>query len=165
MTHAAISSPTRDIPSLKATAPAPGSPDPLAGQGPVAFGFRYLDKPFHATVTRGNGHARLAVHGHLGVVPFTAESAPVRAAILKLLRTKDARSASHFELAENHDVLMHGDCELGLPLCTAGIVAGAAEILIAARERIDAIVAQLQDVPERPCGPQRADADSISPEA
>lgn len=151
MTHAALSSPTGAIPALKA--PADGGPDPLAGQGPIAFGFRYLDKPFRAMVTRGDGHARLSVCGHLGVVPFTAESAPVRAAILKLLRTKDTPSASRFELAENHDVLVHGDCELGLPLCTAGIVAGAAEILIAARERIDAIVAQLEDIPERPCGP------------
>ena len=136
----------------------------LAANGPINFGFRYLDKSFAATVTPGDGQARLTLRGLLGVVPFTAESAPVRAAVLTLLRTKDASGLGRFELAANHDVLMHGECEIGLPLGAAGIVAGAAEILLAGRKRIAAILAELREIPERPRHTESA-ADSISPES
>ena len=120
----------------------------LAADGPIDFGFRYLDKPFAATVTPGDGQARLALRGQLGVVPFTAESAPVRAAVLALLRTKDGSGLGRFELAENHDVLLHGECEIGLPLSAAEIIAGAAEILLSARDQIAAVLSELREVPE-----------------
>lgn len=109
------------------------------GTEPLRFGFRYLGKPFRATVTRGDGEARLAVHGHLGTLPFSAQSAEARAGILRM--TKGGRSC--LEIGPKQDVFIHGKCDLVLPLTVSGILAGAVEILIETRGRMVPVIEQL----------------------
>jgi hypothetical protein len=174
MTSSAISSPPDAIANSETEAAPATAVDRIeaaVSAGPLKFGFRYLDKSFRATVTRDQGRARLMLHGHLGDLPFTAQSAPARAGLLRLMRSKYKGPAGRFELGPNQAVLVHGHCGLELPLSAAGIVAGAVEILIAWRDRIGEIVAHLNEAAAAPASAESSasecseTADPISPES
>jgi hypothetical protein len=143
------------------TSGAAGEPSAIAAKlasqtQPLKFGFRYLDKPFRATVTQREGTAHLTLHGHLGTLPFSAQSSAARAGVLRLLK---AKGRGRLQLGPQLDITVHGDCDLPLPLTLSGILAGAVEILIESRGRILPLIEQLKLAAAQPA-PEDANADA-----
>jgi len=118
-----------------ANAAAETSPPPVRDKfsGPDApsvleFRFSHGNRPYRGTLTREKCLARLKLHGHIGVLPFTAQSPAARREILRLMNHKSVRG--RLQLAAGQQIVFHGESVIDLPITGIDVVTTIVQVLI-----------------------------------
>lgn len=133
-----------------ANAAAGPSPPPATDKfsGPDApsvleFGFSHGNRPYRGALTRDKCQARLKLHGHVGELPFTAQSSAARQEILRLMNFKSTRG--RLQLAAGQQIVFHGESAIDLPFTGIDVVTAIVQALIEGESTIAPILTCLKE--------------------
>ena len=112
------------------TSPPPAT-DKFSGPDAPAvleFGFSHCNRAYRGTLTRDKCHAHLKLHGHVGVLPFTAQSSAARHEVLRLINHKSARG--RLQLAVGQRIILHGESVIDLPITGIDVVTAIVQLML-----------------------------------
>ena len=109
----------------------------------LEFGFSHGGRPYRGTLTRDKCQARLKLHGHVGELPFTAQSSAARQEILRLMNFKSTRG--RLQLAAGQQIVFHGESAIDLPFTGIDVVTAIVQALIEGESTIAPILTCLKE--------------------
>ncbi len=124
---------------------------PRASAEPLAFAFADRGRSFAALAFRSGDDVRLHLCGEIAPLPYTVQSAAVRARLLKLMRAPTRLSFGRVKLNERQIVCVEADLALAGPATPNRLIAAAALFVSHTRSIVDRIAAEAA-LPARPDG-------------
>ncbi len=138
--------PTPDPANAAAGTSPPPATDKFSGPDApsvLEFGFSHCNRPYRGTLTRDKCQARLKLHGHVGELPFTAQSAAARREILRLMTLKSTRG--RLQLAAGQRIVFHGESAIDSPFTGIDVVTAIVQTLIEGESTIAPILTCLKE--------------------
>lgn len=138
--------PTRDPANVAAGPSPPPATDKFSGPDApsvLEFGFRHCNRPYRGTLTRDKCQAPVKLHGHVGELPFSAQSPPARREILRLMNYKSVHG--RLQLAAGQRIVFHGEPAINLPFTGIDVVTAIVQTLIEEESTITPILTRLKE--------------------